>query len=95
LCSTNGSDTTHEIHGDDRPLDGRPRGPAIDGAGRGTPNAILVSIKRSYNAIRFNTHRYGADVNYLVGRFWATCVFTFAPVKFMVYTIAQRISLSH
>ena len=26
-----------------------------------------VAIKRSYNAIRFNTHRYGADVNYLVG----------------------------
>src|SRR4051812_17699973 len=28
-----------------------------------------VSIKRSYNAIRFNTHRYGADVNYLVAAF--------------------------
>ena len=28
-----------------------------------------VSIKRSHNAIRFNTHRYGVDVNYLVGAF--------------------------
>ena len=51
---------------------------------RRAPNG---SIKRSYNAIRFDTHRYGADVNYLVGALGATRPFTFGTVKFMVYTI--------
>ena len=35
------------IHGDGRPLDGRPRGPAIDGAGSGTPSARRLRSKRS------------------------------------------------
>jgi hypothetical protein len=54
----------------------------------------MAAYKRSYNAIRFNTHQYGAVVNYLVGAFLATRVFIFGTVKFMVYTIRPRNSLS-
>ncbi len=38
-CCANCSVRKGENHGDGRPLDGRPRGPAIDGAGSGTPSA--------------------------------------------------------
>jgi hypothetical protein len=54
-----------------------------------------VSIKRSYNAIRFDTYRYGVVVNYLVGVFRATQIAIFGGVKYIVYTKKLRISSSH
>ena len=71
-CSANWCATRRENRRDDRPLDGRLHGSAIDGAGSGTPNTKQVATNGRTTRSVLESRKPGADAKYLVAGLQAT-----------------------